>query len=149
MKRTMAQTTTFLLLLLVFLPTKVAFAADSVQEFLSLISNFINNTLIPFLFALVMLFLFVNVFRYFIVEGADTASREQARQYMLWAVIALVFLSSIWGIIALFINAFDINTRAQVCPDYNPDCGSSQYNDDGGYYNGSSIYDPGIFNLTM
>lgn len=110
------------------LPNFAAAQARDVQWYLLSFTSFINDILIPFVFTLVILFLFVNITRYFIIDSADTNAREEAKKYILYAVIALVFLSSIWGVIYLFIDAFNININQRVCPDYNPTCGRGSRN---------------------
>lgn len=124
------------------LPTNIAMAQSrDVQWYLEAISGFINGSLIPFFFALAILFLLINVTRYFIIEGADVSAHEQARKYIMYAIIALVFLSSIWGVINIIIRSFGVDGNIPICPDYNLDCDTdSDYDDGGGYdYNDSNI----------
>jgi len=103
---------------LTLLPSLVWAQTRDLQWYLGAISGFINNTLIPFFFALAILFLFINITRFFIIDSADASSREQARKYIMYAVIGLVFLTSIWGIINLVTGALRLDNTT-ICPDYN------------------------------
>jgi len=103
---------------LILLPSLAWAQGRDLQWYLAAITGFINNTLIPFFFALAILFLFVNVTRYLIIDGADVSSREQARKYIMYAIIGLVFLTSIWGVINLVTGALRLDNTT-ICPDYN------------------------------
>jgi hypothetical protein len=109
---------------------------DSVQGYLVLITNFIGDTLLPFLFAIALLFFLVNVARYFILGGSDSESQEKAKTLAIYGVGAFVFLVSLWGIVNMFVNAFEIDDDEAKCPDYLQDwCGSSgNYGSSGGGY---------------
>lgn len=109
---------------------------DSVQGYLVLISNFIGDTLLPFLFAIALLFFLVNVGRFFIAGGSDAESQEKAKTLAIYGIGAFVFLVSIWGIVNMFVSAFEIDDDEAKCPDYLQDwCGSSgNYGSSGGAY---------------
>lgn len=79
---------------------------------------FIGSVLIPFLFALALLFFLWNVARYFIFNADDQNAREQAKKLALYAVAGFVFLVSIWGIINVIIRGFDLDGYYPVEPDY-------------------------------
>lgn len=75
---------------------------------------FINNTLIPLVFALALLVFFYGIFKYFILGGGDQAAREQGRQLMLWAIIGFVVMASIYGIVAIISSGLGINNQTQI-----------------------------------
>ncbi len=108
-----------LLIVVVFsIPAVTLAQGRDIQSYLSSITIFVNTTIIPFFFAVAILFLFVNVTRYFVIDAADAYKREEARKYMMLAVIGLVFITSIWGVINLVTNAFGIDSNVPICPDY-------------------------------
>jgi fumarate reductase subunit D len=99
---------------------------DTAQGFIVLITHFIGDVLLPFLFALALLFFLVNVARYFVIGGDDAESQEKAKTLAIYGIGAFVFLISIWGIVNMFVNAFEIDDDEAKCPDYLQDwCGSS------------------------
>lgn len=72
-----------------------------VGTFVENISGFINNTLIPLVFAIALLVFLYGVFKYFILGGGDDDSRKEGRQLMLYAIIGFVVMVSIFGIVNL------------------------------------------------
>lgn len=99
-------------------PTIAAAQGRNVQWYLESITAFVNGTIIPLFFAIAILFLFVNVTRYFVIEAADAYKREEARTYIIYAVIALVFLTSLWGVINLITTSLGLDNNVANCPDY-------------------------------
>lgn len=86
--------------LLPFVPM-VALAQEfgQINTFVGRITTFINNTLIPLVFAIALIVFIWGMFRYFIHKGAE--DREQGKQLAIWAVVAFVLMVSIWGIVNL------------------------------------------------
>jgi len=91
---------------------------NSLQEFIIGVSTFINNVLLPFLFALALLFFMYNAFRFFILEGDEKDGREKAKRMALYGVLAFVFLVSIWGIVNLLVNGLGLYGNYPLNPDY-------------------------------
>ena len=101
----------------------ITFAATrTLTQYVGLITDFISKTLIPFFFALAILFFLFNIARYFIIKGGDASAREQARKFAMYGLIAFVFLFSIWGITNMILDAFNLDNGTTICPDYNPNC---------------------------
>jgi hypothetical protein len=100
---------------------------QSIQEFLYAIGYFFNYTLIPFLFALALLFFIVNAARYFIIGAHETAARDHARQLAIYGILGFVFLVSIWGIVNAITWSLGISYDETVCPDYLEDFGGCGY----------------------
>lgn len=65
------------------------------------IVSFVDSSVIPFLFALAFIFFLIGVARYFFSESDE--NREKGRQFVVWGLIGLVVLFSIWGIVNLFL----------------------------------------------
>ncbi len=98
----------------------VTFAqVSTVQQFLVSLLNFINVTLIPFLFTLGFVFFLFNVVRYFVITPEDSAAKEKARTFAFYSIAALVLAVIIWGIVNLFAsNLFRSSNTDYVCPDW-------------------------------
>ena len=58
----------------------------------------IINVAIPIAVALAVLFFFWGLARYILASG-DSAAREDGKHKMLWGVVALFVIVSIWGIV--------------------------------------------------
>ncbi len=74
---------------------------------------FINNTLIPLVFALALLMFFYGIFKYFILGGGNEDDRKEGRQLMLYAIIGFVVMASIYGIVAIISSGLGINNETQ------------------------------------
>lgn len=90
----------------------------SLQGYLLAFSYFLNGTLIPFIFALGLLFFLYNTVRYFIVKADDATARDQARKQALYGVLAFVFIVSVWGIVNMFIYGLELDDDVPVESDY-------------------------------
>lgn len=62
------------------------------------LKSIVSDILIPLVFTLALLFFFWGVSKYIWSEGS---AKEDGRKIMVWGVIALFVMSSIWGIISL------------------------------------------------
>ena len=85
--------------------------AQSFQGMFGNIVNFVDRTLIPFLFGLAFLFFVINVFRYFILGGGNPEAQESAKSLATYGVAAFVFLIIFWGIVNMLINSIGINSE--------------------------------------
>lgn len=72
-----------------------------VDTFFNNIGTFINNVLVPLVFALALLLFLWGMFKYFILGGGNDSEREAGKQLIVWAVIGFVMMVSIWGIVNL------------------------------------------------
>ena len=79
---------------------------EGFQVFIVNLSGFINNILVPFVFALALLLFLWGMFTTFILGGQDEEKREKGKKLMLWAIIAFVVMVSIWGIVNFVADAF-------------------------------------------
>jgi hypothetical protein len=93
--------TTILASALIALPGIAAAQFGGIDTFLGRIGTFINNVLIPLIFAFALLFFIYGMFKYFIQGGDNDGNRETGKQLMIWAVIGFVLMVSIWGIVNL------------------------------------------------
>ena len=72
----------------------------------------IVNSIIPILFALALLGFFYGLVRYIFGKEDD---REAAKKTMLWGVIALFVMASVWGLVAFVQDAVGVD--ADSAPD--------------------------------
>lgn len=96
---------TYVSALAIFLVPVVTFAQfDGIDTFFLNIMTFINNILIPLVFAAALLMFVYGMYRYFIQGGANDADRETGRSLMISAIVGFVLMVSIWGIVNLLAN---------------------------------------------
>lgn len=75
-----------------------------INTFVGKITTFINNTLIPLVFALALLMFIWGMFRFFIVGGHEEDAQKQGKNLMLYSVLGFVLMVSIFGIVNLIAN---------------------------------------------
>ncbi len=63
---------------------------------------FVDNSIIPLIFALAFLFFLIGMVRFFFSQDAE--NREKGKQFAVWGVIGLVVMFSLWGIVNLFLG---------------------------------------------
>ncbi len=118
--RLLAKTLPFLLCVPV-----IAFAQTSgtggnfteVEDFFTLVLNFINGTLVPLVFAIAFLVFIWGVVKFFILGGGDETKRSEGKQLMIWGIIGFVVMVSLWGIVNLLSEGlFGNNQELQNIP---------------------------------
>jgi len=68
----------------------------------------INTVIIPFIFALAFAFFLWGVFKHFFIHGTDDKEREKGRQFILWGVLGIVVLLSVWGLVRMLLSTLGI-----------------------------------------
>ena len=89
------------------LVTKIANAAGADSVVNSIVPKIVANIVTPLvelLFALTVLLFVWGLFGFFI-NGDDTTKREEGRQHILWGVVGMVIMVSVYGIIRLVANS--------------------------------------------
>ena len=105
----------------------LAYAAlDGIKGFLGDMKTILNLT-IPVVFGLAMIYFFWGVGQ-FILKSGDETGRKEGRQKMLWGVVALFVMFSIFGILHFIGNSLDIslsgttNTTNNINNSYPSNC---------------------------
>ncbi len=70
------------------------------------------NLLIPFLIGLGIFFIIFGVLRY-ITEAGNEEKRIEARQFVLWGVVGVFIMLSIWGLVNILLGSFGITRQLQ------------------------------------
>lgn len=73
------------------------------------IINFINNALVPFTFGVALLFFIYGMFLYFIYGADSEESKKTGKSYIIWSIIALVLMVSVWGIVNLIAQGLNLD----------------------------------------
>lgn len=79
-------------------------AMEGVSDFFSRITLFMNNTLVPAIFALAFLVFLWGMFKTFILGGHDEEKQGEGKQLMMYAIAGFVIMVSLWGIVNLLAN---------------------------------------------
>ena len=88
-----------------------------IDNFVYRVITFINQTLVPLVFAIAFLVFLWGIFKYFILGGHDETKRREGKQLMLWAIIGFVLMISLWGIVNVVAAGFGFGgARLQNLP---------------------------------
>lgn len=77
-------------------------------DVISYVTCLISASVIPLIFTLAIAFFIWGVVQY-VINDQEEAKRTKGKQFMLWGIIALAVMVSIWGLVRIFTNTFDIN----------------------------------------
>lgn len=69
--------------------------------------------IIPFLLGLGLLFVVYGVLRY-ISKGADEEKRKEARDFILWGILSLFIMLSVWGLVNILVNTFNLDNKSEL-----------------------------------
>ena len=90
----------------------------NIQTLLEGFISLLQNTVLPVIMTIAVLFFLVNVIRYFIVGGGSEESQQSARRLAVWGIMAFVIIGALWGFVAVVNNVFDLDRVRSVVPDY-------------------------------
>jgi hypothetical protein len=88
------------------------------QDVLCYITKIINNSIIPLIFAVATVMFVWGVVQFFVLNSDEEKKREQGKQFMIWGIIALAVMLSVWGLVGILGSTFGIGTSIlpQVTP---------------------------------
>lgn len=78
---------------------------DKLGAFLFQFIFFIDNYLVPALFAVAFIVFIFGIFQYFIAGGANEEKRDTGKKFMLWGFIGFFIMVTVWGIVNLLVNS--------------------------------------------
>lgn len=70
----------------------------------------LGNTFIQILIAFAVIWIIFNVVRFLIVGADSEEARGKARSAILWGVVGLFVILSIWGLVRILTNSFRTDT---------------------------------------
>ncbi|MEK7515892.1 MAG: hypothetical protein AAB555_03165 [Patescibacteria group bacterium] len=74
------------------------------------IVGIINTVIVPVIFALAFLVFIWGLFK-FVSNAGDDTKRAEGRQFILWGLLGLVMLFSVWGFVNLLLSTLGIMPR--------------------------------------
>lgn len=91
--------------------------AQSIGGILGLLAqaNDLINRLIPFIIALTVLILLWGIFK-FVIAGGDGEQRKEAQGYIIWGVVALFVMVSVWGLVNILVRSINLDNTAPPAP---------------------------------
>ncbi|MEK7175276.1 MAG: pilin [Patescibacteria group bacterium] len=76
------------------------------QDYVQYITCIIGSAVIPLIFALALAMFIWGVVQYVIKD--EEKAKKEGQQFMLWGVIALAVMISVWGLVGILTNTFGI-----------------------------------------
>ncbi len=94
----------------VLLPSLALAQAGTIYNFSTLINRLDNviNLVIPFIVGLAVLVIIYGIFS-FISSAGDEEKRATAKQFIIWGIIGVFVMLSVWGLVSILVNSFDLN----------------------------------------
>ena len=68
------------------------------------------QSVVPLLFAVAIVMFIWGVVQFFIIGAGEEAKREQGKQFMIWGILALAVMVSVWGLVRILGDSFSIDT---------------------------------------
>lgn len=68
----------------------------------------LNTIVVPLIFSLAFAAFIWGVVKYFFIHGDEDKSREEGRQFILWGIIGMAVLFSVWGFVNLLLSTLGI-----------------------------------------
>ena len=81
----------------------------TIVDFLNKVNNLILNPVILLLFALSFVYFLYGIVKFLKSEADDKGtSRAEARKSILWGIVGMFVMASVYGILALLDNTFEL-----------------------------------------
>lgn len=74
----------------------------------------INSLLVPLLFAISFIVFLYGVSKTYILSRGETKEVEEGHKLILWGIIGFVVMISIWGLVNLVSNTFDLRNSGAI-----------------------------------
>jgi hypothetical protein len=74
------------------------------------IIGLIQTVIVPVIFALAFLAFIWGVIKYFFIHGGNEAKREEGRYFILWGIIGMAVLFSVWGFVKILLSTLGLSS---------------------------------------
>jgi len=85
----------------------IAYASESIDDFIFKVDKIIINPLILLLFALALLFFLYGVFE-FILNLDNEEKKTQGKSHMIWGVVGITIMISVFTLMNIILNTLNI-----------------------------------------
>ena len=97
-----------LLLLPAVAMAQVQSGLGDIGQSFGIISLFLNQVVIPFIFAIALVVFIWGAFRYFVLGGDDPEKRKEGSKLMIYGIVGFVLMISVFGIVNLIANGLGL-----------------------------------------
>lgn len=92
---------------------------SKLQDFISYIICFINDSIIPLIFSLAVVMFIWGAVQFFVIGAGEEEKRAKGKQFMIWGIISLAVMLSVWSLVNILTVTFGFGT-ASVLPQVIP-----------------------------
>lgn len=94
----------------------IALAQTPITDANSLATKLTNlgNTFLVLLMSFAVIFIIFNIVRYLIVGAGGEDARKNARDSIVWGIVGLAIIFSIWGLVRILTNTFNTGSNNNV-----------------------------------
>lgn len=72
----------------------------------------VNDIIVPAIFALAFAVFIWGVLNYFFIHGENETEREKGKHFIVWGILGMVVLLSVWGFVNLLLSTLSIAPSA-------------------------------------
>lgn len=90
------------------------------SNYLNYVTCVIGSSVIPFIFAIAVVSFVWGAVKFFIINADEEAKRQQGKQFMIWGIVALTVMLSVWGLVHILAVTFGFGDNASVLPSVKP-----------------------------
>ena len=72
------------------------------------IIGILNTVVAPIIFALAFLVFVFGIVKYFFIHGGEDTKRAEGRQFILWGILGMVVLFTVWGFVNILLSTLGI-----------------------------------------
>ena len=87
------------------LPFFALAAPATFKDFVTLLVDIINVSIIPLIFAITLVAFLWGVFQYMFFPDSEE-KKQKGKQVIVWGIIALAIMVSVWGLVNIVYNTF-------------------------------------------
>ncbi len=87
---------------------------ERLQDILTLANCYISTGFVPIIFTLAFIYFILGVIKYVISDSEK--DKEKGRNFMIWGIVALFAMVSVWGLVKVIGNTFGISSDVKVLP---------------------------------
>lgn len=85
-------------------------------DLLDFVTCNISRSVVPLIFSLAVAAFVWGVVQYVILGAEEEAKRAKGRQFMIWGILALAVMVSVWGLVKIVTTTFNINPGKSIIP---------------------------------
>jgi hypothetical protein len=92
----------------------ILLSSKNIGDLFHFVTCLIEVSIIPLMFAIAVLVFIYGVVKFIGTE--ESAEKEDGRQFMIWGIVALAVMFSIWGLVTILGNTFGVSNVIPQLP---------------------------------